>query len=164
MSRVSTYNFTVVKLWSRYKLNYYALLCLGTTQQHQAVLPSRWTNKTQNIFLHFHFLLEAILLCLPYLPSWVHGGVHIMSFSIQFGMFFVYCVDKIYTSFHDKHSTELKPSFFNNSKSHMMTQMLCFGAEYTHSLSIRNTLIRKDPSNSSIIRNHDPLNFQETMF
>ena len=30
---------------------------------------------------------------------------------------------------------------------------------YTHSLSIRNTLIRNDPLNSSIIRNHDPLNF-----
>ena len=29
---------------------------------------------------------------------------------------------------------------------------------YTHSLSIRNDLIRNDPSNSSIIRNHDPLN------
>ena len=31
---------------------------------------------------------------------------------------------------------------------------------YMHSLSIRNVLIRNNPSNSSIIRNHDPLNFQ----
>ena len=32
---------------------------------------------------------------------------------------------------------------------------------YTHSLSIRNALIRNDPSNSSIIRNNNPLNFSK---
>ena len=32
---------------------------------------------------------------------------------------------------------------------------------YTHSLSIRNALIRNDPSNSLIIRNNNPLNFSK---
>ena len=31
---------------------------------------------------------------------------------------------------------------------------------YMHSLSIRTALIRNNPSNASILRNHDPLNFQ----
>ena len=40
------------------------------------------------------------------------------------------------------------------------TKFISTKGKFYGSLSIRNALIRNDPSNSSIIRNHDPLNFQ----
>ena len=40
------------------------------------------------------------------------------------------------------------------------TKFISTKGKFYDSLSVRNALIRNDPSNSSIIRNHDPLNFQ----
>ena len=40
------------------------------------------------------------------------------------------------------------------------TKFISTKGKFYDSLSVRNALIRNYPSNSSIIRNHDPLNFQ----
>ena len=89
----------------------------------------------------------------------IHNSFHVNLLTLFF-VFFVFFWGRIFFLTHFI-SYELKSEIFyiyqNLKKKYFSATLI---VEIKHSLSIRNTLIRNNPSNSSIIRNHYPLNFQ----